>query len=144
MMCLCVWFFSRHVWTHLLTYTVYSWLGCEPGALQSCAALPHHFLTPTTRGHSLCLDLGVGGGRSAVSLAPFHLRFSAVFSFSSPLSLNSLPMIQLKLIFAFGDADTHRAKEWEREGASVVIDQLFTAPKAAPMLISQPISFHWR
>lgn len=90
----CVRFLSRHVCTHLLTYTVYSWLGCEPGALKSCVAFPHRFLTPTTMGHSLCLGLGVGGGRSAVSYsAVFRPLFSFFFLhciyFSISLSFNS-------------------------------------------------------
>lgn len=33
-MCLCARRFSQHVCTRLLTYTVYSWLGSEPGALK--------------------------------------------------------------------------------------------------------------
>lgn len=88
----CVRFLSRHVCTRLLTYTVYSWLGCEPGALKSCVASPHSIRTPTTRGHSLCLGLGVGG--LLFLIAPFRSHFSFFFLlhcfyFSTPLSFNS-------------------------------------------------------
>lgn len=77
--CVCVRFLSRHVCTRLLTYTVYSWLGCEPGALKSCVASPHRFRTLTTRGHSLCL--GLGGGRSALPYSAVSPRFSLPFFF---------------------------------------------------------------
>lgn len=73
----CVRFLSQHVCTRLLTYTVYSWLGCEPGALESCVAFPHRFCTPTTRGHSLCL--GLGGGRSAVPYSAVSPAFLVLF-----------------------------------------------------------------
>lgn len=53
-MSVCLQVLSPHVCTRLLTFTVYSWLGCEPGALQSRAASPHRFRTLTTRGLTLC------------------------------------------------------------------------------------------
>lgn len=53
-MSVCLQVLSPHVCTRLLTFTVYSWLGCEPGALQSRAASPHRFRTLTTRGLALC------------------------------------------------------------------------------------------
>lgn len=145
----CVRFLSQHVCTRLLTYTVYSWLGCEPGALESCVAFPHRFCTPTTRGHSLCL--GLGGGRSAVPYSAISLAFLFFFFFcfnvSTPLRFNSFLRFSFpfELVFAFGDADTHRAKEWERERGSECCDRsAVRSADSCPRLTSQPISFHCR
>lgn len=152
--CVCARFLSRHVCTRLLTYTVYSWLGCEPGALKCCVAFPHRLRTPTTRGHSLCLRNGSWRWDICCFLerrfAPaflFLFFYSSVFNFSTPLSFNSFPTIQLsfELVFAFGDADTHRAKEWERERGSECCDRsAVRSADSCPRLTSQPISFHCR
>ena len=149
---MCLRCLSQQVCTHLLTYTVYSWLGCEPGALKHCQAFSHHFLTLTTRGHSLCLRKEVGGGRSAVSysaVSPTFLFFVLLhcFNFFTPLSFNSFLRFKLsfELVFAFRDADTHRAKEWERERGSECCDRsAVRSTDSYPRSTSQPISFHCR
>lgn len=57
-----------------------------------------------------------------ISLYFFSLH---CFNFSTPLSFNSFLRFSflLSCFFAFGDADTHRAKEWERERGSECCDR---------------------
>lgn len=74
----------------------------------------------------------------------FLLRF---LNFSTPLSFHSfLPFSFLLSWFLPLETQLHTEQKSgrEREGASVVIDQLFAAPTAAPRFSSQPISFHCR
>ena len=143
-MCVCARFLSRHVCTRLLTYTVYSWLGCEPGALKCCVAFPHRLRTPTTRGHSLCLRNGSWRWdiccflerRFARPHFSFYFFNSSVFNFSTPLSFNSFLRFSFLLSWFLPletQIHTEQKSGREREGASVVIDQLFAAPTAAPV-----------
>lgn len=50
--------------------------------------------------------------------------FNSTIHFSNPLSfLTPRSSFLLSCFFAFGDADTHRAKEWEKERGSKCCDR---------------------
>lgn len=76
--------------TARMTFTVYSWLWREPGALQSRVASPsHRFRTPTTRGLTFYVEeWEVDGERSATAYGAVFIAsaFSAIFftSLSTP------------------------------------------------------------
>lgn len=74
---------AARMYSFLLTFTVYSWLWSEPGALQSRVASPsHRFRTPTTRGLTFYVEeWEVDGERSAASYGAVFIAsaFSAIF-----------------------------------------------------------------
>lgn len=74
---------AARMYSFLLTFTVYSWLWSEPGALQSRVASPsHRFRTPTTRGLTFYVEeWEVEGERSAASYGAVFIAsaFSAIF-----------------------------------------------------------------
>lgn len=132
-MCLCARRFSQHVCTRLLTYTVYSWLGSEPGALKIVQRHPA-ISSPRPLGVTLyvqdqeweiCCFLQRRFARLSLFLVTLKKKFfNSTIHFSNPLSfLTPRSSFLLSCFFAFGDADTHRAKEWEKERGSKCCDR---------------------